>query len=622
MSKQEDFKKSDAYHSDNEIDETQEDYWLDDEDEFEEDSSPEASDGEPDRSEENDTEIIDQDESADPEEDEGVFEEYYDDVEDDTDETAFIEETPDTYDEFEDDPDDTYVEYDEAYAADKNIRPAKKKKKKKNSSGNKEPWESGADKGHGQHKKPKKKNRKKLFIGLGSAAAVLIVAYIGVSVFFMSHFYINTEINGQNFSGKTVADVEEYIEEQVANYTLIVQEKDNATDTISGSDISLEYTSTGDVEAALKKQNAFLWPMAFFVKNSTDITIDVSYDETALDTQINSLQAVQAEQTPTTNAYPVYDGNEFVIQAEVTGTEVDMDTLTEKVKEYITNFESELNMEEEGCYATPTYTSESEEVQAACDTMNQYIQASITYTMDTNVVVDKTVISGWLTVDENMNVVFDTEAVKAWLTAFGDTYDTVGTTRSITSPLGETVEVSGGTYGWSIDEDTEYEALITSIQNGEVVTKEPAYYTGGTAASHSEQDWGTTYAEVDISSQHMWYIVDGVVVLETDVVTGTPTAERETTQGVWSILDKKTDYTLTGETDETTGEPSYLTPVSYWMRITWTGIGFHDATWQSAFGGTRYTDGYGSHGCINMPLDMAAQLYSLIEVGTPVIVHS
>ena len=50
------------------------------------------------------------------------------------------------------------------------------------------------------------------------------------------------------------------------------------------------------------------------------------------------------------------------------------------------------------------------------------------------------------------------------------------------------MEVSGGTYGWSIDEEAETQNLIASIKNGEVVTREPAYEK--TAASHAAQDWG------------------------------------------------------------------------------------------------------------------------------------
>ena len=53
-----------------------------------------------------------------------------------------------------------------------------------------------------------------------------------------------------------------------------------------------------------------------------------------------------------------------------------------------------------------------------------------------NVVVNKDLISGWVTYDDNMNATLDESKVKEWLREFGKTYDTVGTTRSITTPGG------------------------------------------------------------------------------------------------------------------------------------------------------------------------------------------
>lgn len=115
------------------------------------------------------------------------------------------------------------------------------------------------------------------------------------------------------------------------------------------------------------------------------------------------------------------------------------------MKDAITNFKSELNMMDEKCYAMPKYTSESPEVQKACDAMNNYLKASITYKMtNQNMVVNKDLISGWVTYDDNMNATLDESKVKEWLREFGKTYDTVGTTRSITTPGGKTVDVSGG----------------------------------------------------------------------------------------------------------------------------------------------------------------------------------
>ena len=47
----------------------------------------------------------------------------------------------------------------------------------------------------------------------------------------------------------------------------------------------------------------------------------------------------------------------------------------------------------------------------------------------------------------------------------------------------------------------------------------------------------------------------------------------------------------------------------------------HDAWWQPGFGGTMYRDGYGSHGCVNLPTSAAESLYALIHVGDVVVVH-
>jgi lipoprotein-anchoring transpeptidase ErfK/SrfK len=56
------------------------------------------------------------------------------------------------------------------------------------------------------------------------------------------------------------------------------------------------------------------------------------------------------------------------------------------------------------------------------------------------------------------------------------------------------------------------------------------------------------------------------------------------------------------------------------MRITYTGVGFHDASWQSSFGGSRYKTN-GSHGCINLPVNIAKQLIDIVYVDEPVIVY-
>lgn len=456
----------------------------------------------------------------------------------------------------------------------------------------------------------------------GGVLAVICLIYVAISVYFMSHFFVNTKINGKNFSGKTASDVEKYLQTNIKDYKLTILENEGRQDVISGSEIGLEYRAGTETEKLLKDQNGFAWPKAFFTENSRKVSVNVSYNEESLNQRISQLSCLQTEQTPAENAKPEFDGNQYVIKPEVYGNAVDKERLTEQVKVHITEFQPQLDMVETKCYAKPKYVEDSKEVQEACDAMNKYVNASITYPMNEPVVVDKALISQWLQVDGEMKVSLNTEAMKQWFTAFGDKYDTQGTTRTFTTPAGKSATVTGGTYGWSIDEGTELVNLQNSILNGEVVTREPAYYAGGTAAAHSGQDWGNTYAEVDMSAQHMWYIQNGQVVLETDVVTGEPIPSRITPEGVYSLMWKQRDATLVGDIKPETGKPEYETDVAYWMQVTSSGVGFHDAIWQTAFGGTLYQiPGTGSHGCINMPLDQAGALFNMIEPGTPVIFH-
>lgn len=463
----------------------------------------------------------------------------------------------------------------------------------------------------------KKKKRSKIIAA--SIAGGILLVYLGFSFFFMNHFYFRTKINDVSFSGKTVEDVENYMKQQVSNYILTLKERDGKTETIQGTAIDLQYKNGQGVEELKKKQNPFLWFTAFFGRNDAETIVEVSYNEEKLNQVMGNLECLQEEnQASPVSAQPIFNGEQFEIQTETLGTQINQEVFSKVLHDYVGQFKSTLDLEKENCYVAPKFTSESKEVTTARDSMNSYLNASVTYTVEPKAVVDKSLISQWVTVDENMNVVFAQDAVGAYIDELCNQYNTAGKVRTITTPTGKTAEVSGGGYGWKIDRDAEYEALVNNIKNGEMVEREPVY--SQEAATHGAQDFGRTYLEVDLTAQHMWYIVDGVVKLETDVVTGIPVPERVTPQGTYTILEKMRNKTLRGDR-KPDGSYEYETPVQYWMRVTWTGIGFHDANWQSAFGGEIYKTRKGSHGCINMPPALAGQLYEMLDVGCPVVIH-
>lgn len=468
--------------------------------------------------------------------------------------------------------------------------------------------------------KKHRKFKKAAAITAGSILGLALLVYLGLAFFFQNHYYFFTEINGVDFSGKTVKNAEAYIENQVMGYELTLKELDGGEEKISGSEIGLSYQPAKELEQCMKRQNPFLWPQAFWKQEKITTGIDVKFDEALLDEKIKKLAIMQPEnQTPPVSAAPVFNGNEYEIKAETAGTQIDGEVLQGKVKEYITAYKQELDIAEEKCYLPPRFTKESPEVTAAKDTLNGYLKASVTYDLkpDTEV-VDKKMISQWLSVDENMAVAVKRDLVAAYVADLASRYDTVGTARTIQTPTGKSAKVYGGSYGWKMDQEAETETLIGNITKGEQVTREPVF--SRRAVLHAANDWGNTFVEVDLSAQHVWFISNGKNVFESSVVTGKPDGSHDTPAGIFSILEKMRDKVLRGNIMPN-GEREYETPVAYWMRVTWSGVGFHDATWQAAFGGTRYRDGYGSHGCINMPYGKAAALYDMVYVGVPVIIH-
>ena len=107
----------------------------------------------------------------------------------------------------------------------------------------------------------------------------------------------------------------------------------------------------------------------------------------------------------------------------------------------------------------------------------------------------------------------------------------------------------------------------------------------------------------------------GIQVLNTEV--GTLDATVSTAGPLGAIEAKLKPEKEESEEKKPDGTYEYETQVTYWMPFNG-GIGFHDATWQAYFGGDRYTYA-GSHGCINMPLDAAATLYSIIDTNVPIV---
>ena len=243
---------------------------------------------------------------------------------------------------------------------------------------------------------------------------------------------------------------------------------------------------------------------------------------------------------------------------------------------------------------------------------------SVTYQLPNNQteVLDGLTIATWVNGSQGLTVSVDAAKVADYVQGLRNKYDTPAGTQTWQSADGTTKSIKTN-YGWHIDQAKETEALIANIQSLQSVTREPVY--ASRAVQTEMPQWGKTFVEIDLSSQHVYYYQDGNCVWDSKCVTGTATdPDRATPTGVFALKYKQRDRVLRGRINPQTGKPSYESPVAYWMPFNGN-IGLHDANWRSSFGGNIYLKS-GSHGCINLPPKNAKTLYDLITPGTVIVV--
>ncbi|MBD7911556.1 L,D-transpeptidase/peptidoglycan binding protein [Clostridium sp. Sa3CVN1] len=447
--------------------------------------------------------------------------------------------------------------------------------------------------------------------GIIISLCILLVIYLGFSIYFRNHFYFGSTINGINVSGKTVEDANEKISSEIESYTLKLEERNDANEEIKASDVGLKYNETEDTQKMKDKQNPFAWIPGIFITKNFDSKDIISYDEDKLKKHLTTLSCFDSKNV-TNPKSPVFNyGDEgYSIVDEVYGNKVNSASLSDNVKNALKNMDKSLNLDDKDCYEKPKYTKDSKEVLAAKDTLGKYASTKVTYNFgDSSEVLDGKTIHNWLNVNDNMEVTFDKNQVNKYIESLADKHDTVGISRDFTTTAGTKIKVSGGDYGWSINKEEEMADLVAVIKNGQTVTKEPKY--AQTALNHNANDIGNTYVEINLAQQHLWFYRNGSLITDGDVVTGNVSNSMGTPSGTYRLEYKEKDAVLRGD--------NYAQPVSFWMPFNG-GIGIHDATWRGEFGGSIYLSG-GSHGCVNAPYSLASTIYDNIEAGTPVICY-
>lgn len=449
---------------------------------------------------------------------------------------------------------------------------------------------------------------------------ILAALYVAGMYFFASHYTYGTYIGGKDFSFKSKNAVYREYPAQTMDFVIELIGRDDMNLEIDSKSVAAkaDYDLSG-----LDRYNGNLldglgWIEKNLNRNVINVIADVSLDEDALSDIIkssvfNDRSKLKEPQNAFLGEYNAKT-KQFEIQEGDRGNILDTEKTLMAVQAALTGIDAgslkvSVNLDEQDCYRHSLMSVDNVKLVKARDKANSILNSKITYDWYGNWdVIDSSVLKDWITIKDN-NVGIDEDKVRRYVEKYAGYYDTYNKELRFRTHDGQIKNIKRGNYGWLTDVDAEVEQLMSCLNKGGEQIKEPVCLHE--AYAKGADDIGPSYVEIDLSNQHLYLYKDGKLYLETDLVSGNVSAGHRTPDGIYGVTYKAQSVILRG--------PGYASFVYYWMPYNG-GVGMHDATWRNKFGGTIYKTA-GSHGCINLPLSVAKQIYEQVEAGFPVVTY-
>ena len=468
-------------------------------------------------------------------------------------------------------------------------------------------------------------NHKKPVLICGIVVLVLLIVYLAGMLYYNDKFLNGTMVNGSDVGGMTLQKANDQLSKKVNGQSLKLIFNDGQNEVLQSAQLGVSYNKDNSLNQLMKNQNKWAWFIGFFKNEKNTLTDLIQISDENLTNGIASMEHAKEEnQIAPTDAYIQYKDGSFSIIEETLGSKFNIEELVKNIKVALSEGKQQLDVTKANGYVKPHVYKDDQDLNNQLKAANEYCLSAITYTTPKGkeIALDGSTLITWLSKQDDGSYTKDESVFKEKLTAFvkelASQYNSIGATRTFTGKDGQSHTVSGGPYGFRVSTDSEVSALLKMINENKSENNRIPEHTGQ-LPSGENGGLGTTYLEINITKQHLWFVKDGSVVLESDFVSGKESdPTRLTPSGTYYIYNKERNRVLRG-TKQPNGKYEYESPVSYWMPFN-KGIGLHDASWRSTFGRDIYINS-GSHGCINLPTGFAGSLYSQIYVNLPVVVY-
>ncbi|MDO5018650.1 MAG: L,D-transpeptidase family protein [Lagierella massiliensis] len=435
--------------------------------------------------------------------------------------------------------------------------------------------------------------------GVIITAIAIVIIYLGGFIVFKNYSYPRTTVNEESRGFVRVKDLKK---PNYEDYKLQVIGKNDKEDEFNPEEFNFTVTEKKPVAI---EQNEILWPIEILKKHDIVIEYNYNLEEGKLEESIKDSNLNQ-DVEKSKDAEVELVGDKYEIIPEKVGDELDLEKVKESIIKAFISKEDKIELKEE--YILPNITKDSEEIKAELETKQKLFSTILTFDFADRKFELKgdELISFYDKLQEGY--VINRDRVREYVANLAKETDTFGIDRKFNTTGRGEITVGGGIYGWQMNVDKTTDKVLKAMEEAKSQEIDIEYRLR--SLTRETDDIGKTYIEIDLTRQHLWFYKDGALVVESDVITGAPWSETPT--GVFKVWSRETNRMLTGE--------DYSSPVSFWMPINWGGVGLHDASWQSSFGKDLYKT-RGSHGCINLPYEVAKKIYTEVKNETPVVIY-
>lgn len=447
---------------------------------------------------------------------------------------------------------------------------------------------------------------------------IFVILYLLLAWYYKDTFSYGTWINGVYSTGKTIEEINiELLDVTECNtFEILLPEGNSQKLSLENIEYKIDYIYP--LEQCQKEQNPLAWGVNIFDKDGIFIEPNCTFSQELFLKELESFSFYQKGLQEKEHKISIINTESGYVYLDTRKLILDYEKTIEKINDSLKSGKSYVNLYDNICFYELPMTVEDLETLSLWEKVQEAQEFSTVFIFgEEEEKIDSKIVSNWIAVDEKgtfvldeqKNLMIDEAKIDEYIHLLAEKYNTKTYPRKHVTIDGREVTISKGNYGNLFDEEMEGNYLKKAYKEKMEDIHTPTYVE--TALYQGTNDIGPDFIEIDLTNQILYLVLQGVLEVKTEIVTGNVAAGMQTTDRICYIYTKQRNRILRGD--------GYASQVDYWMPI-FRGIGIHDAKWRTLFGGEIYKKN-GSHGCINIPREVMEDVYEFSYVGMPVIMY-